>query len=798
MTSVLPIPKTSLSWLALPLAASLLTACGGSSNSDSALQYDVQIKRTSFGIPHITAPNLAGAAYGLAYAYAQDNLCLLADHVLTVSGQRSAVLGPDAPVTMGGTLSNLKSDFVYRYLFNDSAIASTYSGLSADAQQLVTGYVDGYNRYLRDQKTLPPACNAAGMVRPITTGDMYRLLADKATRSSSGNFVAGLYDAAPPSATASRAQRALTPSEAASEFDAAMKTAPQMGSNGYALGKDTTDNNTGMLLGNPHFPWGGIDRFYEVHMTVPGQLDVMGATLGGVPLVGLGFNQDMAWTHTVSTGRRFTLHEMTMQGNNHYLIDGVAKELQKTTVNLQVKLPSGEMQTRSHDFYATSFGPLLSGTGLSWTATKAFALKDVNLANNRMLDQWLSLTRATSVAEVKTSLTAINGLPWVNTLAVDRSSGQALYADVSVTPYVTPDKLAACSTSPIAQAFAASRNYVLDGSSSACDWDTDPATGRQTYPAALMPMVVRSDYVANSNESAWMSNPAELTVPASPIIGLGAKTQSLRTRMGFTLIADRLSNADGKGGNRFNLAKLESNFYDARAYSAELLTAPLLTLCSANGSNSVISTAGNAVDIAPACSVLSKWNKRMNFDAVGVPVFREFWRSAQSIPSLWATPFNAADPVNTPRDANISDPAVAAAMLKALANAVEKLSANGVALDAPLGSVQYVTRGMQKIAIDGGDEFEGTFNKMTPAAGLTFVGYTPIAAGSSYIQAVTFDAKGPVARGILTYSQATDPASPYFADQTVQYSRGAWVKLPFSSADINADPALTATLKLQQ
>ena len=52
------------------------------------------------------------------------------------------------------------------------------------------------------------------------------------------------------------------------------------------------------------------------------------------------------------------------------------------------------------------------------------------------------------------------------------------------------------------------------------------------------------------------------------------------------------------------------------------------------------------------------------------------------------------------------------------------------------------------------------------------------------MQVVTFDANGPVADGLLSYSQSTDPASPYYADQTWLYSRKQWNHLPFSDADI--------------
>ena len=85
-----------------------------------------------------------------------------------------------------------------------------------------------------------------------------------------------------------------------------------LGSNAWAFGKETTANGSGMLLGNPHFPWSGPNRFYEMHLTIPGQMDVMGVGIGTYSMVSIGFNKDVAWSHTVSTGKRFTFYEVTL------------------------------------------------------------------------------------------------------------------------------------------------------------------------------------------------------------------------------------------------------------------------------------------------------------------------------------------------------------------------------------------------------------------------------------------------------------------------------------------------------
>ena len=69
-----------------------------------------------------------------------------------------------------------------------------------------------------------------------------------------------------------------------------------------------------MLLGNPHFPWRGRYRFTQQHLTIPGKYDVAGASLIGSPVVNIGWNNDVAWSHTVSTAYRFTPYEYTTVG----------------------------------------------------------------------------------------------------------------------------------------------------------------------------------------------------------------------------------------------------------------------------------------------------------------------------------------------------------------------------------------------------------------------------------------------------------------------------------------------------
>lgn len=167
-------------------------------------------------------------------------------------------------------------------------------------------------------------------------------------------------------------------------------------------------------------------------------------------------------------------------------------------------------------------------------------------------------------------------------------------------------------------------------------------------------------------------------------------------------------------------------------------------------------------------------------------LFREFWNTASALPNKWAIPFNAADPVHTP--AGIAANAMPA-MLAALKSAALKLQALGVPLDGALGDFQGETRNGVRIALHGGvGDLDGSYNSIRMRTDLTATGYNNVVWGASYIQTITFDADGPLPQGMLVYGESTDPASPYYADQIGVYARKEWPVLPFSPAQIKADP----------
>ncbi|MRV76808.1 hypothetical protein GJ700_34370 [Duganella sp. FT92W] len=742
-----------------------------------------EVTRTSYGVVHVKANDFRSLGYGVAYAYAQDNVCMLADTFLTVRGERSRYFGPDAHTTTPKNgeygvangyidLTNEQSDFYYKGYVDIDQLRAGYASGKQEIRDLLVGYVDGYNRYLSDnQKKLPNACRNAAWVKPITVDDMYRLVEEKSLHATGDVFAAGIVGAARDPAAPVALAKSLP--SAVAKLPTGMPAG--IGSNGLALGRDASANGRGLLLGNPHYPWNSTERMYQLHLTVPGKYDVMGATLAGLPVVVIGFNQDMAWTHTVTKAIHFTTFALALDPSDPtgttYYHDGAPVKMTSRTVAIDVLQADGTLKSKQKTFYATKHGAVFvnPAAGVGWTAERAFALGDANRNGTRMLEQWLTLGQAGNVDAAKASLSGVGALPWVNTIAADRNGG-TLYMDASRVPHMGADKFASdCFVVPALLAF--------DGTRSACAWGQDDGAAAGIFGAVNMPAQEREDYVGNSNDAYWLANVrAPLMGPApfgySPLYGSPGVEQTLRTRIGFKQVEQALASE-----RHLNMDDLEDLLFSNRVHAAELVLPELIPACFAS----------NDRDLLLACAVLQTWDRKADIDSRGAVLFREFWRAAAAVQDKWSVPFNPADPVNTPRGVAV---AAKPALLDALRTAVVKLNKQNVPLYARLGDYQSETRNGKRYALHGGlgDE-DGVYNTMVMQGDLTPSGYGNVNWGASYIQVVGFDRDGPVARGLLPYGQSVDPKSPYYDDQLPLFSRKKLVKLPFSDSEIRKDPA---------
>ncbi len=764
--------------IATPLAlAAALWLAGCATPTDPAAR-TATIVRTAHGVPHISAPDIETLAYGVAYAHAQDNVCQTAQQLVTVRGQRSRWFGPAATALLGRRImANEVIDFFAAAHMDDAALAKAWAAAGTDAAAHVRGYVAGYNRFLADRAgQLPAACNNQPWVQPMTTADFARLQELTMVQAGVAALADAMVAAKPPAATAAAAGDAASWSLAGAADamrEAGLLDSP-MGSNAWAFGRETTANGSGLLLGNPHFPWQGVNRFWQMHLTVPGQLDVMGATTGHGAMVSIGFNKDVAWSHTVSAGKRFTLHELTLVPGDatSYQLDGRAVKMSSRELAIEVRGADGAVTRKTTTVWSTGWGPVVvvPRAGLNWTGKTAYALQDANAGNTRFLASWEAINRARSVQDIRQAHANL-GIPWVNTLAADRH-GNAMYADVSVVPDVDAAQLERCAPSKGAAALrAAAGLVVLDGSRSDCGWKRDPASPVPGLtPIERMPIAVRGDWVQNSNDSFFHTHPAQRFGDISPLVG-DAVVSRPRTRAALTEIPELLSR-----GKVTPLA-LQQQLFENRNFVGRTVVPDLLAACAGKPPASPEARDG--------CAALRGWDLSNNLESRGAHLFREFWLGARLIPGVYRIAYDVAKPVETPAGLKMDDPAVADKVWQTLAQAVKNVRAAGFALDATLGSVQRPHITEEAIGLHGGDEVEGVLNNLRDefASAITTRGLR-INYGTSYLQTVTFDERGPVAQALLTYGQSSDPASPHANDQMRLFSQKKWPTLPFHAADV--------------
>ncbi|NUU38501.1 penicillin acylase family protein [Pseudomonas sp. C2B4] len=731
-------------------------------------QASADIRRTSFGVPHIRAENERGLGYGIGYAYAQDNLCLLANEIATVNGQRSRFFGPDQLTVE--ERENQVSDLFFTWLNTPQAVAGFWQAQPPEVQALIEGYVAGYNRSLTERRTqgLPQQCQG-DWVREITAEDLVKLTRRLLVEGGVGQFAEALAGATPPAVATTNAGKQSAFQVADSRMQ---RFALDRGSNAVAVGGERSFNGRGMLLANPHFPWVGGMRFYQMHLTIPGKLDVMGAALPGLPVINIGFNQHLAWTHTVDSSKHFTLYRLQLdpKDSTRYLLDGQSLPMQKQTLTVDVRQPDGSVKAVSHVVYSSQFGPIVQWPGkLDWDNQFAYSLRDANLDNDRVLQQWYAMNRADNLKEFQASVHKIQGIPWVNTLAAD-DQGQTLYMNLSVVPNVSAEKLAQCSDPRIGL-----QMIVLDGSNSACAWDIDPqAAQKGIYASDKLPQLLRKDFVQHSNDSAWMANPAQPLTGFSPLISQDGQPLGLRSR--FAL--DRLATLAKAGP--LKATDLQHMVMDDQVYQAAQVMPDLLQFCASD-------LGADGKTLASLCASLKAWDRKANLDSgLGFVHFQNVMAPLEQAPDVWRVAFDPNDPQHTPRGLAVDRPEVAQALRQAMLASVEQVNASGLKPDSHWGDIQVVSSGGRQTPIHGGPGALGVYNAIQSVPRTD--GKREVVSGTSYLQVVTFDEKGPQAKGLLAFSLSSDPASKYANDQTLAFSKKQLSVLPFTEQQIKSDP----------
>jgi acyl-homoserine-lactone acylase len=777
--------------------------------ASAAASYSVSVTRTTGGVANISGENFADAGFGIGYAQAQDGICVLAETFLTVDGERSAFLGPEGvfknEAEGGLQFTNLNSDVYWTSIKDQHTIQKLLKlpypqGPSAEASEAVRGYAAGYDAYLKHiggaSGVTNPACKGAAWVRPIKPIEVWRRIYqvdDLAGNSALGPYAEANPAYGPPaeaSAQSAKADSARTASIASTSIKklAHIGHSNLLGSNGLAAGGEDATNGGGVVLANPHFPWHGSERFWEMNIEIPGQYHAIGAGLWGLPGINIGHNQDVAWTHTVSTNTTVTFWALLPIAGHptHYSYKGKSVAIKTRTVTVEA-LEHGELVPRTGTLYYSKYGPVI------WEEGHAIAVDDANANDLRGVNQWLAISKAENASQVIESERSIQGVPWVNTIGAD-DEGNAFYTEIVVASSLT--KAYVDSYCNLSAAKEDTGPYLGDGE---CELPESPgAIVPGILAGSTEPSLIRKDYVENSNNSFWLANANSPLTGFSPALGGEEQNPGMRAQTGIDMVAQRMGTYNGgvptdgiSPTPGFTAETMQDSWTKFRSLPAERALPGLREICE----KAVTEDGGviNGVNVAEACPVLDDYGATATLEDKGGWLFQEWFEHAPNGEAdFWVHPWTATEPVYTPNTLNTS----LQASKEALATAVSSMETRGIPLDASIGEVQRAPQA-GAAPMPGCLEGDGCYAAIGSSFPTAASKQAVVTGGTSFVMFTELQpGHEPLSKALLAYSQSEDPTSPYYEDQTQRFSKNEWITLPWTPAEV-AEDAITPTLHLK-
>ena len=381
-------------------------------------EYDVEIIRDDFGVPHIFGKTDADTAYGIAYAHAEDDFSTLEEVAAMTRMRMGAVIGEDGA----------KVDYVAHLLDIRGTVDRKYDSLPADVQAVLDGYAAGLNRYA---DTHPDEVRL-GNLFPVNGRD---IAAGFVLRSP---FFFGLDSVIAPLAAGEELRReggprldgkADTPGEVdAIDGEAATETArftplgtePDMnGSNAFAVAPSRSTDNVTRLISNSHQPWKGNVAWYELVVHSEEGWDFAGATFPGAPFPFLGHNKNLGWTNTVNRADLIDVYKLELdESGKNYKLDGKWMPLESERVWLPVKMGPFVLPV-PRDVHRSKHGPVIINDN------GAFAIRYAGIDDVKLLTQYFRLNKAQNFDEWQQAM-AIQGVPSTNFIYADKEGNIAM------------------------------------------------------------------------------------------------------------------------------------------------------------------------------------------------------------------------------------------------------------------------------------------------------------------------------------------------------------------------------------
>ncbi len=488
------------------------------------------------------------------------------------------------------------------------------------------------------------------------------------------------------------------------------------GSNGWAIAPSRSASGNAMLLANPHLPWSDLFLWYEAQITAPG-IDAYGASLVGIPVLTIAFNDNLGWTHTVNTHDGWDAYQLELAGNG-YRFDGKIRSFETKTVSLKVKQNDGILREQPLVVKSSVHGPVVSDKD-----GKATALRVVGLDQPGVLKQWWDMARSQNLAEFEKALQRLQ-LPMFTVIYADRK-GHIMHLFNGLVPVREEGD------------FAYWQGLIRG--------DTSKTLWTKNHPYQDLPRVVdpASGWLQNTNDPPWTTTFPLAIKPDKYPSYMAPRFMDFRAQSSV-----RMLNEDEK----ITFDEMVKYKHSTRMEFADRILDDLIPAARKYGSE-----LGQR-----AVNVLEKWDRQANADSKGAVLFAT-WAEELDFDEAFSKPWSQDAPRTTPD--GLAKPQDAVKLLETVAAKVEKAYGK---LDVAWGEVFRLKYGNVDLPGNGGDGDLGIFRvvNFAPSENNQF---QPVA-GDSYVAAIEFS--NPVkAMALMSYGNSSQPGSPHSVDQLPLFAR---------------------------
>lgn len=494
----------------------------------------------------------------------------------------------------------------------------------------------------------------------------------------------------------------------------------ERGSNTYAVGPQRSASGNAMLVMNPHLPWYDEWLFYEGHFNAPG-IHMYGATLVGLPTLGIAFNEHLGWSHTNNTIDNADLYQLTLQDNG-YVVDGKVRPFRQELVILKVKEDDGHLSTRELPrMVSPDHGPVLKVEG-----TKALAIKMPGFDRPYGIVQWWNMAKASNLVEFKAALKEVQ-IPFFNIMYADKV-GNIFYMFNGQVP----------------KRAVGDWDYwsgVVDGSNSDNLWydvhDYYQLPKTQNPP---------SGYLQNANDPPWTSTFPRVIEPDNYPSYMAPIEMGFRPQRAARMMEEDTS---------ITFEELMEYKTSTRIEMADRLLDDLKEAVDQYGTD----------DSRGAMEVLQAWDRQADADSRGMALFyawahsfgpntHEVYKEQWSMDKALSTPDGFANPE---------------LVVRALEGVVAEFREGGLPLDIPWGDVYRIKYGKHDLPGNGADGSVGIF-RVAWSQGLSDDGKYYITGGDSWQSIIEFGDRVR-AKVLMSYGNSTQEDSPHYGDQLVLFSK---------------------------